>query len=42
MITLESTVDEVDIDTFQTKLTSRNSLQVSVTHSHKRKSNNLL
>jgi len=28
-------VDEVDINTFQTKLTARNSLQVSVTNSHK-------
>lgn len=31
MITLESTVDEVDVDTLQTKITARNSLQVSVT-----------
>lgn len=29
MITLESTVDEVDTDTLQTKLNARNSLQVS-------------
>jgi len=42
MITLESTVDEVDIDTFQTKLTARNSLQVSETNSDKSKSYNLL
>lgn len=30
MITLESTVDEVDVDTLQTKIKARNSLHVSV------------
>lgn len=30
MITLESTVDEVDLNTLNTKLTARNSLQVSL------------
>lgn len=30
MITLGSTVDEVDINTLQTKINARNSLQVSI------------
>lgn len=30
MITLEATVDEVDVDTLQTKLQIRNSLQVNI------------
>lgn len=32
MITLESTVDEVDVNTLQTKLNARNSLQASVVY----------
>lgn len=30
MITLESTVDEVDVESLQTKLKARNSLQVNL------------
>jgi len=35
MITLESTVDEVDVDTLQTKVNARNSFQVSILYNQK-------
>lgn len=42
MITLESTVDEVDVNTLQTKLNARNSLQVSIIYSHNKFKFNIL